>query len=66
MWDFAAAHKGLQECALGAGKNDRGSRSGHLKNVNFPAYFEMAVLAIERDEFHGEWNYRFKPRGTHQ
>ena len=24
---------------------------------------ELANLAIERDEFHGEWNYRFKPRG---
>lgn len=23
---------------------------------------ELAQLAIERDEFHGEWNYRFKPR----
>jgi hypothetical protein len=27
---------------------------------------ELAELAIERDEFHGEWNYRLKPRGTHQ
>jgi hypothetical protein len=23
---------------------------------------ELAKLAIERDEFHGEWNYRLKPR----
>jgi hypothetical protein len=23
---------------------------------------ELAQLAIERDEFHGEWNYRFMPR----
>ena len=23
---------------------------------------ELAELAIERDEFHGEWNYRFRPR----
>jgi len=23
---------------------------------------ELAQLAIERDEFHGEWNYRLKPR----
>ena len=22
----------------------------------------LAELAIERDEFHGEWNYRLKPR----
>jgi hypothetical protein len=25
---------------------------------------ELAELAIERDDFHGEWNYRLKPRGT--
>ena len=25
---------------------------------------ELAELAIERDDFHGEWNYRIKPRGT--
>jgi transposase len=24
---------------------------------------ELATLAIERDEFHGEWNYRLSPRG---
>jgi hypothetical protein len=24
---------------------------------------ELAGLAIERDEFHGEWNYRLRPRG---
>lgn len=24
---------------------------------------ELAALALERDEFHGEWNYRLKPRG---
>jgi hypothetical protein len=24
---------------------------------------ELANLAIERDEFHGEWNYRLRPRG---
>jgi hypothetical protein len=23
---------------------------------------ELAELTIERDEFHGEWNYRFRPR----
>ena len=23
---------------------------------------ELATLAIERDEFHGEWNYRLSPR----
>ena len=23
---------------------------------------ELASLALERDEFHGEWNYRFRPR----
>ena len=23
---------------------------------------ELATLAIERDEFHDEWNYRFRPR----
>jgi hypothetical protein len=23
---------------------------------------ELATIAIERDEFHGEWNYRLKPR----
>ena len=23
---------------------------------------ELATLAIERDEFHGEWNYQFLPR----
>ena len=23
---------------------------------------ELAAVAIERDEFHGEWNYRIKPR----
>ena len=22
----------------------------------------LATLAIERDEFHGEWNYRLRPR----
>ena len=26
---------------------------------------ELATLAIERDEFHGEWNYRLKPRDQH-
>jgi len=26
---------------------------------------EMATLAIERDEFHGEWNYRLMPRHPH-
>jgi len=25
---------------------------------------EFAALAIERDEFHGEWNYRLRPRDT--
>jgi hypothetical protein len=23
---------------------------------------ELASVSIERDEFHGEWNYRIKPR----
>ena len=23
---------------------------------------ELAAVAIKRDEFHGEWNYRIKPR----
>jgi hypothetical protein len=26
---------------------------------------ELATLAIERDEFHGEWNYRLSPRNQH-
>ena len=26
---------------------------------------ELATLAIERDEFHGEWNYRLAPRNQH-
>ena len=26
---------------------------------------ELATLAIERDEFHGEWNYRLSPRNKH-
>ena len=26
---------------------------------------ELATLAIERDEFHGEWNYRLMPRQLH-
>ena len=26
---------------------------------------ELASLSIERDEFHGEWNYRFLPREKH-
>jgi hypothetical protein len=26
---------------------------------------ELATLAIERDEFHGEWNYRLRPRDQH-
>jgi len=26
---------------------------------------ELAALAIERDEFHGEWNYRLMPRTGH-
>jgi transposase len=25
---------------------------------------EIAALAIQRDEFHGEWNYRLRPRDT--
>ena len=24
---------------------------------------ELASLSIERDSFHGEWNYRIKPQG---
>lgn len=26
---------------------------------------ELATLMIERDEFHGEWNYRLRPRNEH-
>ncbi len=26
---------------------------------------ELAELAIERDDFHGEWNYRLRPRSPH-
>ncbi len=26
---------------------------------------ELATLAIERKDFHGEWNYRFRPRNQH-
>jgi len=26
---------------------------------------ELATLAIERDEFHGEWNYQLSPRNPH-
>ena len=26
---------------------------------------ELATLVIERDEFHGEWNYRLRPRDLH-
>lgn len=26
---------------------------------------ELATLAIERDTFHGEWNYRLLPRNQH-
>jgi transposase len=26
---------------------------------------ELATLVIERDEFHGEWNYRLSPRNQH-
>jgi hypothetical protein len=25
---------------------------------------ELAAVSIERDEFHGEWNYRIRPRLT--
>ena len=25
---------------------------------------EFDAIAIERDEFHGEWNYQIKPRTT--
>jgi Rhodopirellula transposase DDE domain len=27
---------------------------------------ELAVVAIERDVFHGEWKYRIKPRTREQ
>jgi transposase len=27
---------------------------------------ELATVVIERDEFHGEWNYRVSPRHTHR
>jgi hypothetical protein len=27
---------------------------------------ELATVAIERDEFHGEWNYRISPRHSHR
>jgi hypothetical protein len=38
-----------------------------LDDRNYPAGVkvsdqELAALAIERDAFHGEWNYRLKPR----
>jgi hypothetical protein len=26
---------------------------------------ELAALVIERDEFHGEWNYRLQPHDQH-
>lgn len=26
---------------------------------------ELAALAIDREEFHGEWNYRLSPRNPH-
>ncbi|MHB8191434.1 MAG: ISAzo13-like element transposase-related protein, partial [Ferrimicrobium sp.] len=26
---------------------------------------ELATLAIERNDFHGEWNYRLRPRSPH-
>ena len=26
---------------------------------------ELSTLVIERDEFHGEWNYRLRPRDQH-
>ena len=26
---------------------------------------ELATLLIERDEFHGEWNYRLRPHDQH-
>jgi hypothetical protein len=26
---------------------------------------ELAGLALERDEFHGEWNYKLMPRAMH-
>ncbi|MHB8344382.1 MAG: ISAzo13 family transposase, partial [Ferrimicrobium sp.] len=26
---------------------------------------ELATLAVERNEFHGEWNYRLRPRNQH-
>lgn len=27
---------------------------------------ELAAIALERDEFHGEWNYRVSPRHSHR
>jgi hypothetical protein len=27
---------------------------------------ELAAVVIERDEFHGEWNYRVSPRYSHR
>ena len=26
---------------------------------------ELATLAIERNDFHGEWNYKLRPRNPH-
>ena len=39
----------------------------HLDDRDYPAGVkvsdqECAALSLERDEFHGEWNYRLKPR----
>lgn len=36
--------------------------SGHYAQGIKVSDQELATLAIERDEFHGEWNYRLRPR----
>ncbi len=57
---------------IGNTKTAQGLRiQAQLDDRHYPAGIkisdqELAERAIERDEFHGEWNYRLKPRGTHQ
>ena len=56
---------------IGNTKTAQGLRiQAQLDDRHYPAGIkisdqELAELAMERDEFHGEWNYRLKPRGTH-
>ena len=53
---------------IGSTTTESGLRSqSRLDENTYPAGIkvsdqELAELAIERDEFHGEWNYRFRPR----